>query len=241
MSDTLTPYLGLTKPAVGASDDTWGNKQNADADKIDANASSVNDLIVALTARIAALETATPAEAIGTVKWWPSSYGWPADWAPADGSVHNIGDYPVLAALLRNSWGGDGATTFALPPLMGRVLVGLDMGTGLLQGQYPDAVGGLGGAATVVLTGAQMPYHQHGGQTDNVGDHSHNAVVLAFQTPGNYAQGGSALQLNNVGVKTDVDGAHVHNLETDGQGGNQAHTNCQPGAIGVWIIRVAIT
>lgn len=241
MSDSTTPVLGLTKPGVGASEDTWGNKLNTDSDTIDAFAGSTNSQIAALTARIAALESAAPAEAIGTVKWWPSDTSWPyGSWAVCDGALFPVSQYPILCGILGNAWGGDGTTNFAIPDLRGRITAGADFGTDGSEGQYPDRVGAHGGAAGVVLTPAQAPAHAHGGGTDFEGVHTHNVVTYGVQSPGQWIAGGSSIQLTAVNSGTDAQGGHEHTIATDTQGGNVPHPNCQPACVGVFIIRLAM-
>lgn len=43
---------------------------------------------------------------------------------PADGRLLQVADYPDLNAAIGNLYGGDGVTTFALPDLRGRMIVG---------------------------------------------------------------------------------------------------------------------
>lgn len=242
MSDVTTPFLGLTKPAIGGSNDTWGNKQNADADLLDANASSHDARIAALEARCAALENAQPVqEAVGSIKWWPTDLNWPEGFLICDGTWYPIAAYPLLFAVLSNLFGGDGVNNFCVPNLAGCVCVGMDGGTGRLQGQYgPDALGAMGGTAVVTLTLAQAPPHAHGGATDQQGAHFHNYVAPAEQA-GDYIGGNASHQLNPaVAYLTDTQGAHEHNIGTDVQGGGNGHTNCQPGMLGFFVIKAVM-
>lgn len=52
----------------------------------------------------------------------------PEGWAFCRGQVLAAEDYPALFYLLRDTYGGDGETTFALPDLVGRAPVGAGVG-----------------------------------------------------------------------------------------------------------------
>ena len=50
----------------------------------------------------------------------------PAGWAQCDGSLISINDNEALFALIGTTYGGDGETTFALPDLRGRMVMGAE-------------------------------------------------------------------------------------------------------------------
>ena len=80
----------------------------------------------------------------------------PQGWAFCHGQILPITQYVPLFSILRNSYGGNGTTNFALPNLQG-IPVGAGQGPGLSN----RALGEAGGNATVVLTPQQMPSHSH--------------------------------------------------------------------------------
>lgn len=82
----------------------------------------------------------------------------PRGWALCDGRLLPIAQNTALFSLIGTTFGGDGKTTFGLPDLRGRVVVGSGQGPGLsnrVQGQQ-------GGTETVTLTGPQVGPHAHG-------------------------------------------------------------------------------
>jgi microcystin-dependent protein len=81
----------------------------------------------------------------------------PRGWATCAGQLLPISQNTALFSLLGTTFGGDGRTTFALPDLRSRSVVGVGTGPGL------DTItwGERGGSPTHTLTLAQMPAHTH--------------------------------------------------------------------------------
>lgn len=88
----------------------------------------------------------------------------PRDWANCDGATMPLQQNPALGALLGKQFGGDGTTTFKLPDLRGRAIVGAYMGGALpanVQTRYLQGVSGQVGVEAVTLTEATVPPHTH--------------------------------------------------------------------------------
>ena len=69
----------------------------------------------------------------------------------------SISQNTALFSLLGTAYGGNGQTTFALPDLRGRTVVGPGQGPGL----SPYVEGQVGGSEVVTLTTNQLPAHNH--------------------------------------------------------------------------------
>ena len=72
----------------------------------------------------------------------------PTDYLPADGRLLSIAQNTALFSLIGTTYGGDGVTTFALPDLRGRTIIGASTA---------DPLGTLIGSPTVSLSNSQTP------------------------------------------------------------------------------------
>lgn len=86
--------------------------------------------------------------------------------------ILNIVDYPNLAAVLGTIWGGDGITTFGLPPLGNTAMITENTGT------PTRTIGAIGGADTVGIALANLPalgggyvFNSGGALDSNSGSH----------------------------------------------------------------------
>ena len=107
----------------------------------------------------------------------------PSGWVLADGSAVSRATYPELFSSIGVTYGaGDGSTTFNVPNLKGRTIVGQDSA----QTEF-DVLGETGGANSVALTTAQMPSHTH-----TVSSHAHTT------------------NHDHAAASTSADGSHSH-------------------------------
>jgi microcystin-dependent protein len=137
----------------------------------------------------------------------------PRGWALCNGQLMPINQYQALYSVLGTQYGGDGVTTFALPNMQGRMPIH--------QGQG-FSVGNSGGEATHVLSGNEMPTHNHPAlaqSTANTG--SPTGAEWAASTEATYASTPSGVMAAGA----------VSNA-----GGNQPHENRPPYLVLNWAV-----
>ena len=93
---------------------------------------------------------------IGEIRAFPFPFA-PKDWALCNGQLLAVSRFTALFSILGVNYGGDGRTTFGLPNLPGRVIVGPGQGPGLSNWD----VGQMAGSDSVTLLTPEMPMHNH--------------------------------------------------------------------------------
>jgi microcystin-dependent protein len=181
----------------------------------------------------------------------------PRGWALADGQILPINQNQSLYSLLGTTYGGDGRTTFALPDLRGRAIIGAGEGPGLSV----YALGSRIGQETVVLTLANIPSHNHPQSTievstslpsssvsiiatlrasTSVGDSpTPSGALFASDLAGanGYSSGAPDVSLSADGISMTVSGTVSADTATSGNtGSGQAHTNLMPYQTVSWAI-----
>jgi len=159
---------------------------------------------------------------VGVVLPYVSSTA-PNGWLNCLGQELYRGDYPALFAVIGTTYGaGNGTTTFNLPNLAGRVVVGQGSGSGLTS----RSMGSTGGAETHTLTTAEMPSHSH--TTNAVGG------TLGLMTADGSNTAGAGLDSSPVEPNLYASPAA---LTVDSAGTGGAHNNMQPFAVLNYIIK----
>jgi microcystin-dependent protein len=145
----------------------------------------------------------------------------PVGWLQCNGQLVSIQQYTALFALLGTTYGGNGTSTFGLPDLRGRVMVGQGQGTGLQN----YTMGEQTGSETVTLQVTQMPSHNH---TVGVSSAAGTSSDPTNQVPAQINTGqGKSPTISGMSYTTPATGTMAATAVSV-VGGNQPHNNLQP-------------
>lgn len=133
----------------------------------------------------------------------------------AAGQLLPISQNTALFSLLGTTYGGDGRTTFALPDLRGRVIVGDGQGPGLAN--YD--LGGAAGVEAQSLQPAQLPAHTH-----LIAARASSADATLVSPAGNV----QASKQRSLFFAAPTAGANLAAGQTDSAGQGQPVGNMQP-------------
>jgi len=134
---------------------------------------------------------------IGTVLAVAFNYP-PRGWAFCNGQLMAISQNSAMFALLGTTYGGDGVTTFGIPDLQGRTILG---GQGNGPGISPIAQGEKGGVNSVTLTANNLPPHTHPATLSLTG-----LTATTTVTVGTGTNGGLAAVASNGGLTSTAGG-----------------------------------
>ena len=129
----------------------------------------------------------------------------PRGWSQCNGQLLPISQYTAVFSLLGTTFGGDGRTTFGLPDLRGRSIVGMGNGPGLSNITWGER----GGEENHTLTVAQMPSHTHNiGVNSAAGEESNPSGKHLGAITDGYAEDSNA----NLAAPTNAGGGQSYSI-----------------------------
>ncbi|MGE7370695.1 phage tail protein [Neorhizobium sp. NPDC001467] len=155
-----------------------------------------------------------PESYIGSVCTFASNFC-PRDFLPANGAILAISSNSALFALLGTTYGGNGTSTFALPNLQSRSVVGSGQG----QGLNPVTLGEPVGQSNATLLAQNLPPHTHPATFNGTGGGGSQTVTIPATT-GNLAVNTSFQGRVANGAGTISAGAFFGNGGSGGGGAN---------------------
>ena len=174
----------------------------------------------------------------------------PPSYLICDGRTLLKTDYTELFEVLGNTYGSVTTTSFNIPDLRGRTIIGTGGGTNLTN----RLVGATGGTESETLTIAKMPSHTHTGKTSGAGEHIHGYFPFFDTSDGKLYDCGKGAGtcpflynptgfLDNGGDKdhrlyTNLSDEHNHTLNIIPTGNSNSHNNLQPFLSLNYIIKV---
>ena len=165
---------------------------------------------------------------IGDIRIFAGNFA-PQGWLFCQGQLLQISEYDTLYSLLGTTYGGDGQSTFWLPDLRSRAVVG----TGSLPGGGNYVIGQSIGQETVTLTTNQLPAHTH---VVSATLQAHTGAPALDSPEGGYFgdRGSRSYGANNGSTK--LAAGSVINSQVGPAGSSQAHANTQPSLVINYII-----
>lgn len=159
---------------------------------------------------------------VGEIRLFGGDYA-PTGWAFCQGQTLDVASNQVLFAVIGNTFGGDGRTTFNLPDLRGVAVMHQGVGPGLTPRQYAKG----GGETTVTLTPTQLPVHDHAANVQTTATESSPNGAIWANAPGGKVAKKIYSALSDTQLNPDI----VGNV-----GGGGAHNNVQPYIVMNYII-----
>ena len=150
----------------------------------------------------------------------------PTGWLACNGQALQIAEHDALYAVIGTTFGGDGAQTFNLPDLQGRVPIG----QGAAQGRSAYRLGQSAGEEQHALTAAEVPSHGHALMS--------STVPADTAQPGNTVHLGAASAGNLYAPKAGAAPYSKMKACIANAGNGAGHDNMMPSVVGNYCICV---